>query len=206
MCSIFEHFLEEATLEGVRHKLIFCDFSVSVRVDCFPVRIWTGEKSRGSKKGAKDMTYSLARQNSLAIFQVLKPDVCYTSCHQIFVLLDLSHSEQVDNNVPWCKKLWIGYFFWLFFLQALIPDFSIVNGSSTVFVKCIENPNKFVLDNSQAKAESQNFWGKLFRIKWDFLFWSVGKIYLWARKCSLARQDIAAPEDIIVKTYNYYES
>ena len=64
MCSIFEHFLEEATFEGVGHKLIFCDFSVSVRVNCFPVRIWACYKARGSKTGAKDINFSITRQNS----------------------------------------------------------------------------------------------------------------------------------------------
>ena len=56
-------------------------------------------------------------------------------------------------------ELAISFDLWIYFYSKLllIPDFSIVNGSSTVFVKCIENPNKFVLDNSQAKAESQNF-------------------------------------------------
>ena len=115
MCSIFEHFLEEATFEGVGHKLIFCDFSVSVRVNCFPVRIWTCYKSRGCKKGANDMTFSITRKNSWGqkpISQVLKPDVCYASCDQIFVLLDLSHSEKVDHNVPWRKVgNWPGIFF-----------------------------------------------------------------------------------------------
>ena len=146
----------------------------------------------------------------MTISQVLKPDVCHASCDQIFVLLNISHSEQVDHNVPWYEVVnWLSIFFdWYFFIfQALIPDFSIVNGSSTVFVKCIENPNKFVLDYSQAKAENQNCWGNW---TWNGMMcsWSFWNqiIYLWTRKCSLARQDIAAPEDIIVKTYNYHES
>ena len=94
--SVLQYLLHEAALEGVIDKLVLSNLPVPVFVHCLPgvsrIQIIISTSFISPK--------SIINVLSVILLTVLLPDIVDTGHEKILIVLNLSHSEEVQDDVP----------------------------------------------------------------------------------------------------------